>query len=200
MNKIKKIVTLVSMCLLFTNTFEASSSTSFRPRQKQIRKSKTNEPYNFKILRLHMKDEIQKLTKIREKEKIKAQQEELRKQRELEEQQRIQEISKPTYEEILVEVSFYTVDYRCTPNLDGITASGTYVQEGRTIALPQGIPFGTQIEIEGLGTYTNEDTGSYIAWATDEYGNQVMRVDVYLNSYEEAIQRGRYITNAKIYW
>lgn len=199
MNKIKKLVTLVSMCLLFTNTFEVSASTSFRPRHKQIRKTKTNEPYNFKILRLHMKEEVQKLTKIREKEKIKTQQEELKRQQELEEQ-KTKEIETPSYEEILVEVSFYTVDYRCTPNLDGITASGTYVQEGRTIALPQGIPFGTQIEIEGLGTFTNEDTGSYIAWTYDEYGNSVMRVDVYLNSYDEAIQRGRYITNAKIYW
>lgn len=63
-------------------------------------------------------------------------------------------------------------------NGGGITASGTRVQEGRTIAVyKKQIPFGTEVYIEGMGTYIAEDTGSAI---------KENCIDIYFDSHEEA--------------
>lgn len=63
-------------------------------------------------------------------------------------------------------------------NGGGITASGTRVKEGRTIAVYKSqIPFGTEVYIEGMGTYIAEDTGSAI---------KENCIDVYFDSHEEA--------------
>ena len=63
-------------------------------------------------------------------------------------------------------------------NGGGITASGTKVKEGRTIAVCKSqIPFGTEVYIEGMGTYIAEDTGSAI---------KENCIDVYFDSHEEA--------------
>lgn len=62
-----------------------------------------------------------------------------------------------------------------------LTSSGTTPTEGRTIAADTSIfPYGTVIEINGH-EYIVEDTGSSIK------GN---RIDIYLDSHEEALQRG----------
>lgn len=42
---------------------------------------------------------------------------------------------------------------------DGITASGTAAEIGRTVAMCSDYPFGTNIYIEGLGKYVVEDRG-----------------------------------------
>lgn len=44
-------------------------------------------------------------------------------------------------------------------NPDGITASGVKATVGRTVATHKSIPFGTILEIEGLGYYVVEDRG-----------------------------------------
>lgn len=63
------------------------------------------------------------------------------------------------------------------------TASGTRVQEGRTIAVdPDVIPLGWWIYIEGVGFRRAEDTGGAIK------GN---KIDVYYDSLEQAIHFGR---------
>lgn len=63
----------------------------------------------------------------------------------------------------------------------GKTYSGTYPEEGRTIATDKKlIPMGTKVVIDGI-TYTAEDTGSGI------YGN---RIDVYCESHQDALNRG----------
>ena len=46
----------------------------------------------------------------------------------------------------------------CCGKSNGITASGTLASVGRTVAM-SGIPFGTEIYIEGLGYYVVEDRG-----------------------------------------
>lgn len=62
------------------------------------------------------------------------------------------------------------------------TATGTVPQEGRTIAVDPGvIPYGTQIYIEGMGTYTAEDCGGSIN------GNHI---DIYFETHEAAIAFG----------
>ena len=69
---------------------------------------------------------------------------------------------------------------KCCGNNDGITASGTKVIAGRTIAAPSRFAFGTQLEIDGH-IYTVEDRGGAIK------GN---RIDIYFNSHKEALAFG----------
>lgn len=69
----------------------------------------------------------------------------------------------------------------------GITASGTYATEGRTIAVPKDIPFFTPIYIEYLGgTYVAEDRGSAIKYTEDGK----MKIDIFINSHEQALING----------
>ena len=63
-------------------------------------------------------------------------------------------------------------------------ASGVYPTVGRTVAC-NSIPLGTTIYIEGYGTYVVEDTGGM--------GGGV--IDVFVGSYDEAIQFGRRSAN-----
>ncbi|MFO7807052.1 MAG: 3D domain-containing protein [Candidatus Moraniibacteriota bacterium] len=68
------------------------------------------------------------------------------------------------------------------------TASGSRVHKG-TMACPPEYPFGTKIEIEGMGTYTCEDRGGAIK------GNQF---DMWFPSRGEALNWGRRTVDAKI--
>lgn len=56
-------------------------------------------------------------------------------------------------------ITGYDICYQCCGKVDGITASGVTAAVGRTIATGYQFPFGTQIYIDGLGTYTVEDRG-----------------------------------------
>jgi 3D (Asp-Asp-Asp) domain-containing protein len=84
-------------------------------------------------------------------------------------------------------VTAYTAGYESTGKRPGdpaygITASGTTVKEGQTIACPPSISFGTTVHIPNLGqTYTCEDRGSAI---TDG------RLDVYIADLDQALQFG----------
>ena len=70
---------------------------------------------------------------------------------------------------------------KCCGKNTGITASGTNVQQGRTIAADVGIlPFGTKVYIDG-NIYTVEDTGGAIR------GN---RIDIYFNNHQDALNFG----------
>lgn len=40
----------------------------------------------------------------------------------------------------------------CGPNADGVTAAGTKPKQGRTVAAPRSISFGTRVRIEGFNT------------------------------------------------
>lgn len=71
-------------------------------------------------------------------------------------------------------VKSYAWDVRM--NGDDTTASGTKVRQG-IIAAPKSVPFGTNVEIEGLGTYTVEDRGGAIVQAGSHY-----RFDLWVGS------------------
>jgi 3D (Asp-Asp-Asp) domain-containing protein len=65
----------------------------------------------------------------------------------------------------------------------GITASGTKATAGRTIAVdPRFIPFGTHVLIDGK-EYICEDSGGDI---------KNNRIDIYVDSVEEALSKGRH--------
>ena len=67
-------------------------------------------------------------------------------------------------------------------NGKGLTASGTHVLQGRTIAADRNIPFNTKISIPELGmTLTVEDRGAAIK------GN---RLDLYMDKREDALAFG----------
>ena len=78
----------------------------------------------------------------------------------------------------------------CGKWADGITASGTKVTAKRTIAVDSNlIPLGSKVEIEGLGTYIAEDTGSTIKGKI---------IDIYFDTHEEALKFGRQKVNIRI--
>ena len=80
----------------------------------------------------------------------------------------------------VAEVRAYTAtDDQCGKS-DGITASGTHAKQGRTIAAPSWIPFGTTVVINGI-SYVCEDRGGYI---------QDNRLDIYTDSREDAVEFG----------
>ena len=78
-------------------------------------------------------------------------------------------------------ITHYCACNKCSSGT-GITASGTYATEGRTVAC-NSLPFGTHIIINGK-EYVVEDTGGM--------GNNV--IDIYLNSHKECLQKGVYYT------
>lgn len=96
------------------------------------------------------------------------------------------------------EISYYCGCWSCTQNGDLTTASGTKATQYRTVAAPSDIPFGSEIYIEGLGTLICEDRGGYIEYTYDEYGNLVMRLDVYLEDHDECYERGRHYSDGYI--
>ena len=93
----------------------------------------------------------------------------------------------PRYREVVMEISYYTANDEGM-NGHGITASGTRVNEGRTVAMSSRYALGTRICIDGHW-YVNEDRGGYIV------GN---RVDVYVADKEKALRLGRQRKTVKI--
>ena len=90
----------------------------------------------------------------------------------------------------VAEVSAYTAtDDQCGKS-DGITASGTHVKQGRTIAVPSWIPFGTTVVINGV-SYVCEDRGSEIK------GNHL---DIYMDSLKDAMEYGRKEMEVTVEW
>lgn len=78
----------------------------------------------------------------------------------------------------------------CGKWADGITASGTKATAKRTIAVDSNIiPLGSKVEIEGIGTYIAEDTGSAIKGKI---------IDIYFDTHEEALKFGRQKVNVRI--
>lgn len=70
------------------------------------------------------------------------------------------------------------------------TASGTWPKQGRTIAVyPSQIPYGTEVTIEGYGTYIAEDCGGAIGYNC---------IDIYMDSHSAAQEFG--IRYAMVSW
>lgn len=71
---------------------------------------------------------------------------------------------------------------KCCGKSDRITATGAYAVEGVTIAVdPAVIPYGSLVDIEGIGTFVAEDCGGAIK------GN---KIDIYFERHEDALKFG----------
>ncbi|SET17519.1 3D (Asp-Asp-Asp) domain-containing protein [Salinibacillus kushneri] len=90
-------------------------------------------------------------------------------------------------EEKTFRVTAYTAGYESTGKHPGdpgygVTASGTKVEEGRTVSCPASMDFGTKVYIPALdNTFTCEDRGGAITEG---------RLDVYKNDLEDALEFG----------
>lgn len=78
---------------------------------------------------------------------------------------------------------------KCCGKSTGITASGAKAKAGVTVAMSSKYPFGTKVEIKGMGTYIVQDRGGAIN------GN---RIDIYFNSHSEALKFGRRTVYLKV--
>ena len=77
----------------------------------------------------------------------------------------------------------------CNDGESTYTASGTVATVGRTVAVdPNYIPYGTQIEIDGVGVRIAEDRGGAIKGQN--------RIDLLVETHEEALKFG--IQNRKV--
>ncbi|MBP2080086.1 LysM peptidoglycan-binding domain-containing protein [Oceanobacillus polygoni] len=98
-----------------------------------------------------------------------------------------QTITIPDSEGETFTVTAYTAGYESTGKEPGdpaygITASGTEVQEGETIACPDSLSFGAKLYIPYFDkTFTCEDRGSAITEG---------RLDVYMEDLDEALEFG----------
>lgn len=156
------------------------------------------EEKTIKLKKVLRAEKIERARLVEEKRKI-----ELEKQREKEEIKKNTKVkdsndgesNNNSYYTSTFNVSFYTAHVASTgkskghPNY-GKTASGTYVKEGRTVACPKNLPFGTKVDIEGLGVRYCEDRGGAIVSG---------HLDVYVNSESTAPKLGRKYLKVKVY-
>ena len=78
-------------------------------------------------------------------------------------------------------ITHYCPCEECCGKTDGITYTGTTATQGRTIAVdPEVIPLGSEVTINGQ-TYIAEDIGGAI---------KGKRIDIFVNSHEEALELG----------
>jgi 3D (Asp-Asp-Asp) domain-containing protein len=85
------------------------------------------------------------------------------------------------------EVTAYTAGFESTQKQKGdkgygVTASGTTVKQGRTIACPSSMKFGTKVNIEGIGLRVCEDRGGAI---------KTGHIDLYVENVNQALEFGR---------
>ena len=90
----------------------------------------------------------------------------------------------PSYTVQTMRIYHYCACSYCTPGT-GITASGKKIAVG--MVAMHGVPFGTVVEINSV-QYVVEDRGVGPG-----------KVDVYVESHAEALQRGTYMADVKIY-
>ena len=86
-------------------------------------------------------------------------------------------------------LTFYCACELCSGGYGNSTATGTTCTEGRTIAVdPSVIPLGSEVFIEGFGSFIAEDTGGAI---------KKNKIDIYLNDHYRCYSLG--VANANVY-
>lgn len=72
-------------------------------------------------------------------------------------------------------------------------AAGIELKEGVSVAVP-GLPFGTQIDIEGMGSYIVQDRTAQ--WIADKYDGKI--IDIYFTNHADALNFGKQVRNVMI--
>lgn len=86
-------------------------------------------------------------------------------------------------------ITFYCACEQCSGGYGNNTATGTKCTEGRTIAVdPSVIPLGSEVFIEGFGSFVAEDTGGAI---------KQNKIDIYLSDHDRCYSLG--VANANVY-
>ena len=86
-------------------------------------------------------------------------------------------------------LTFYCACEQCSGGYGDNTATGTKCTEGRTIAVdPKVIPLGSEVFIEGFGSFIAEDTGGAI---------KQNKIDIYLSDHDRCYSLG--VANANVY-
>ena len=86
-------------------------------------------------------------------------------------------------------LTFYCACEQCSCGYGNNTATGTKCTEGRTIAVdPKVIPLGSEVFIEGFGSFIAEDTGGAI---------KQNKIDIYLSDHDRCYSLG--VANANVY-
>lgn len=106
-----------------------------------------------------------------------------------------QKVNSSNYYETTMVVTAYTAGYESTQKKKGdkgygLTASGAYVKEGRTIACPKSMSFGTVVELDGYGKRVCEDRGGAITNG---------HLDLYMDSLQKAQSFGRKTMKVKVF-
>lgn len=101
----------------------------------------------------------------------------------------IKEEAVSTQNSFTINASAYTASADECGNSKGITASGELVRANYTLACPPQYAFGTQIEIEGYGTFTCKDRGGAI---------KNNHFDIYMETKAEAFAFGRRMLTAYV--
>lgn len=96
-------------------------------------------------------------------------------------------------DDITIIATAYTASIEECGKDDGITASGKLVSPG-CIAAPRDIPFGTKIRVSGLGVFNVEDRGGAIVRVSDN----IIKIDIWMESYSEAVKFGKRVYKGKI--
>lgn len=112
------------------------------------------------------------------------------------------EPAKPKGQMIRMEVTGYTAGYESTQKKKGepgygITASGEYVKQGRTIAAGKNIPFGTKVYIPYFDNQPGFDDGIF---TVEDRGGAIgpYNIDVYYESLTDARNFGRQVLEVYI--
>jgi 3D (Asp-Asp-Asp) domain-containing protein len=96
-------------------------------------------------------------------------------------------LSRPAKAEEMYRITAYCACEKCCGKWsDGYFASGRKVYVGGVAC--NWLPFGTKLEIEGLGTYTVEDRGAKSIFGTKD--NPIKALDIYFDQHKEARKFG----------
>lgn len=83
-------------------------------------------------------------------------------------------------------ITAYDACKKCCGKTDGITASGKKAKPGYVAC--NWLPFGTKVEIEGMGTYLVQDRGAKSLFGSK--ANHIKHLDVYMATHKEAKKFG----------
>lgn len=207
LGKKSMLIVLLSSILLATNTPSANTNIVYKEGTKEenqlvlnYKKQINNQNEYIKYLNSlnqSLKQETIEWHKGLERERLEKIKQEEQKKNNIENNTSGNSLENNSGDWITVKVSYYTNSVSDCQKTDGISASGKILNNGGNyIAAPDNVPFGTKLDIQGLGVYEVVDRGGAIV----NDSNGVMHLDVFVPdaSEGELDNMGTHITKARI--